>query len=102
MWSLMKERCVPDAPRDFVYPSSAIVLFVGVEMIPSVPTIKCYECKFLLKKEPGEVDPPVLPEGIVLNASDGSLSGTPTSLFSQKTYTIIARTMQKSRLPSPL
>ena len=91
MWSLIKERCVPDAPRDFVYPSSAIVLLVGVEMIPNVPTVKCYECKFLLKREPGEVDYPVLPDGIVLNALDGSLSGTPTSLFSQKTYTIIAR-----------
>ena len=61
MWSLMKERCVPDAPRDFVYPSSAIVLLVGVEMIPNVPTVKCYECKFLLKREPGRWITPFCP-----------------------------------------
>lgn len=90
-WSLIKERCVPDAPKDFSYASVDNEWLINKAIVTLTPSVKCYECKFLLKKESGQVNPPVLPAGITLDATDGTISGTPTELMEKSVYTIIAR-----------
>ena len=67
-WSLIKERCVPDAPKDFSYASVDNEWLINKAIVTLTPSVKCYECKFLLKKESGQVNPPVLPAGITLDA----------------------------------
>ena len=89
-WIWLKDRCVPDPPKDFSYASVDNEWLINKPIVTLTPTIKCYECKFIVKKEPGQVNPPPLPAGISLNATDGTISGTPTELKEKSVYTIVA------------
>ena len=91
MWSQITDRCRPTEPKDLSYASTDFELLINQPMVSVTPSVKGYECKYLIKTPAGEVSPPAFPAGISLNATDGTISGTPTELKDKSTYTIIAR-----------
>src|SRR5215469_702614 len=69
-------------PSNLTYPQTNIAATVGTTISSDTPTVT------------GTVDSyavsPTLPAGLTLNASTGVLSGTPTAVSPQTTYTVVA------------
>lgn len=72
----------PQPQASLAYPSTPMVLVVGVAMTPVAPTATPGLSGFAVV--------PTLPPGLRLDASSGTLSGTPTAVSSTGTYTITA------------
>lgn len=90
-WNQITDRCKPLEPKDLSYASTDFELLINQPMVSVTPSVKGYQCKFLIKTPAGEITPPALPAGISLSSTDGTISGTPTELKEKFTYTIIAR-----------
>jgi hypothetical protein len=71
------------APSNLAYPQPTITATVGKAIIADMPAVT------------GTVDSytvsPTLPAGLSLNSSTGAISGTPTAVAVQATYTVVAR-----------
>lgn len=72
-----------DAPSSVLYEPRALVLTQGKAMTPVTPQIpaKAYTVTSF----------PTMPEGLTLNAQDGTISGTPSTVQETKHYTITVR-----------
>jgi len=69
-------------PSAFSYPTNPIIAVIG-DLLPSdIPNITGTATSFTVT--------PALPAGIVLNASTGVISGSPTTAVAQATYTVTA------------
>lgn len=82
--------CVQLAPENLKYPSSEYSFILNQPIATITPTIDCYQCVFRIKGV-SPITPAVLPAGIHFSESDGSFSGTPTSVMEKTEYTIIGR-----------
>lgn len=71
------------APSALVYPQTTISATIGQAITPDVPTVTGTVNSFSIS--------PALPAGLSLNASTGVISGTPTSVSAQATYTVTAQ-----------
>jgi hypothetical protein len=69
-------------PTNLVYPQTSISAIVGQAITTDTPSVTGTAVSFTVS--------PALPAGIGLNASTGAISGTPTSVTPQATYTITA------------
>jgi putative Ig domain-containing protein len=71
------------APSNLTYPQPTITATVGKAIIADIPAVT------------GTVDSytvsPTLPAGLSLNSLTGAISGTPTAVAVQATYTVVAR-----------
>ena len=81
-------KCVPKAPTDFSYASNDLELMQNKVMNEVVAYVKCAECIFFVKDADLGA---TLPDGIVINRDNGTLSGTPTTLQDRTGYTLVAR-----------
>ncbi|MFP5206717.1 MAG: Ig domain-containing protein, partial [Acidobacteriota bacterium] len=70
------------APSNLVYPQTTIAASVGHAITPDTPTVTGVVTSYTVS--------PALPQGLHLNASTGSISGTPTAAAAQAAYTITA------------
>ena len=77
------DDCHADAPSSVLYEPRALVLTQGKAMTPVTPQIpaKAYTVTSF----------PTMPEGLTLNAQDGTISGTPSTVQETKHYTITVR-----------
>ncbi|MEC9476995.1 MAG: putative Ig domain-containing protein [Planctomycetota bacterium] len=71
------------APCDLAYPVDLLVIFCGIPITVQIPTV---DCGIVTTWEVS----PALPEGVVFNASDGSISGTALVAGSDQIYTVTA------------
>ena len=90
-WNQITDRCKQLEPKDLSYASTYFELLINQPMVSVTPSVKGYQCMFLIKNPAGEITPPALPAGISLSSANGTISGTPTELKEKFTYTIIAR-----------
>jgi hypothetical protein len=72
---------VPPAPSALSYPSPQIFV-IGLPIAPINPTVSGTVAQYSVA--------PALPSGLVLNAANGQISGTPTALSAASNYTITA------------
>ncbi|QHN03577.1 hypothetical protein FTO74_09490 [Granulicella sp. WH15] len=72
----------PAAPATLVYPQTTIVATVGKAIPTDIPTV--------IGTITGYSVSPALPTGLNLSESTGAISGTPTSIVAQATYTVTA------------
>ncbi|WP_353072831.1 beta strand repeat-containing protein [Tunturiibacter gelidoferens] len=72
----------PPPPTNLVYPQTTIAATVGQSIATDTPTVTGTVTSFTVS--------PALPAGLSLNASTGAISGTPTAVTAQATYTITA------------
>ena len=85
------KNCASNVATNFEYPASVNELLINEPMATLEPTINCYKCSFLVRQENEEAE---LPAGLQMNSTTGSISGTPTELVDNATYTIIARVLK--------
>ncbi|NYF92049.1 putative Ig domain-containing protein [Tunturiibacter empetritectus] len=69
-------------PTNLVYPQTAITAIVGQAIATDTPTVNGTVITYTVS--------PALPAGLGLSASTGAISGTPTAVTPQATYTITA------------
>ncbi|MFP5206718.1 MAG: putative Ig domain-containing protein, partial [Acidobacteriota bacterium] len=69
-------------PSNLVYPQTTIVVTVGHPITADIPTVTSVVTSYSVS--------PALPPGLILNASSGEISGTPTATAAQTTYTVTA------------
>lgn len=69
-------------PASLSYPSTSLTFVVGTAITPVVPTASQGLTSFTVT--------PALPAGVSLNASTGTISGTPASASGATTYTVMA------------
>ena len=72
----------PAAPANLSYPQTSIVATVGMVIATDTPTVTGTVTGYAVS--------PALPSGLNLSASIGAISGTPTTVVAQATYTITA------------
>ena len=73
----------PSAPSAQVaYPVSTVVVTQGSPLVPMVPTVTAPTISFAIS--------PALPSGLGLDATSGSISGTPTQVAPAALYTVTA------------
>jgi hypothetical protein len=70
------------APASLLYPQTTIVATVGNVIAADIPTATGTVTGYTIS--------PALPSGLNLSASTGTISGTPTSVAAQATYTVTA------------
>ena len=75
---------VNPAPSSLVYPQATIVGIVGQAITPDIPTVSGTVGSYGIT--------PTLPAGLSLDATTGTISGTPTSAIAQTAYTATATT----------
>jgi Putative Ig domain len=69
-------------PSNLVYPQTSIAIMVGQPIITDAPTVTGTVTAYSVA--------PALPSGLSLNTTTGAISGTPTAIAAQATYTITA------------
>jgi hypothetical protein len=69
-------------PTNLVYPQTSIPAVVGQAIVTDIPTVTGTITSYSVS--------PALPAGLNISASTGAISGTPTSVTAQATYTITA------------
>ena len=69
-------------PSNLMYPQSSITAAVGQAIATDIPSVTGTVTSYSAN--------PALPSGLSLNASNGAISGTPTSVTAVATYTITA------------
>jgi hypothetical protein len=69
-------------PTNLVYPQTSIPAAVGQAIVTDIPTVTGTITSYTVS--------PSLPAGLNISASTGAISGTPTSVTAQATYTITA------------
>ncbi|WP_263415780.1 Ig domain-containing protein [Terriglobus albidus] len=72
----------PAAPSKLVYPRTTIQASVGQAIMPDIPTVSGTVSSYSVS--------PALPAGLSLNTTTGAISGTPTTVAAQTTYTVAA------------
>ncbi|WP_433967148.1 putative Ig domain-containing protein [Tunturiibacter gelidiferens] len=72
----------PAPPTNLVYPQPTITAITGQAITTDTPTVTGTVTSYIVS--------PALPAGLGLNASTGAISGTPTTVTPQATYTITA------------
>jgi hypothetical protein len=72
----------PAAPSNLVYPQTTITASVGQPITPDTPTVTGTVTSYAVS--------PALPAGLSLNTSTGTISGTPTTVAAQASYTVTA------------
>ncbi|WP_263384891.1 Ig domain-containing protein [Granulicella arctica] len=72
----------PAPPTNLVYPQSTITAMVGQEIAADTPSVTGTVTSYTIS--------PALPAGLNLNATTGAISGTPTAVAAQATYTVTA------------
>jgi len=70
------------APANLVYPKTTIAVTIGQSITTDTPTVTGTVTGYSVS--------PALPSGLNLSVSTGAISGTPTSVAAQATYTITA------------
>ncbi len=72
-----------DAPSELSYPLVDAVYFVGSPIENNIPNLRGSATEYT-------VDPMELPEGLIFSTANGVISGTPSTLQTQRTYSITA------------
>jgi hypothetical protein len=70
------------APSNLVYPQTSITASVGTAISADVPTVSGIVAGYTVS--------PALPAGLTLDPTAGTISGTPTTVIAQATYTVTA------------
>lgn len=70
------------APSNLVYPQTSITATVGTAITPDTPTVSGTVASYSVA--------PALPAGLTLDATTGTISGTPSAGTPQATYTVTA------------
>jgi hypothetical protein len=70
------------APSNLVYPQTSITASVGTAISADVPTVSGTVTAYTVS--------PALPAGLTLDPTAGTISGTPTTVIAQATYTVTA------------
>lgn len=87
--TLLLITVVPEVPCDLQYPVSPLVLTVGEEMSPQIPTSGC-----------GEIDSfsvsPALPDGVLLDPVTGVISGVASEVVGETVHEINASNISGS------
>jgi hypothetical protein len=78
----------PAAPSNLVYPVTSIAAQVGVAIQADTPTVTGTVSGYTVS--------PALPAGLSLNASTGTILGTPTTAAAQASYTVTATNVSGS------
>lgn len=76
------------APTNLVYPQAAIAVTLGQAITADMPTVTGTVTSYSVS--------PTLPAGVSLSASTGVISGTPTAVTAQTSYTITATNVSGS------
>src|SRR5260370_42626356 len=69
-------------PSNLTYPQTSIVAAVGQAITTDTPNVTGTVTSYSIS--------PTLPPGLNLSASTGTITGTPTTVTAQRTYTITA------------
>ncbi len=78
----------PAAPTSLTYPQTSITGTVGTAVAADTPTVTGTVTGYSIN--------PALPAGLSLNTTTGTISGTPTAVTAQATYTITATNVSGS------
>ncbi|MDE1176897.1 MAG: Ig domain-containing protein [Edaphobacter sp.] len=70
------------APSSLAYPQGSVSATVGEPIIPNIPSFTGTVTSFTVS--------PALPVGLGLDSGNGTISGTPTSILGQTSYTVTA------------